>query len=113
MRRVEALVDIGDDRGNRRVSGLGAGEDRGFPRAAMLEERADKTSRLLDCPPINFFVARQEFFERSHVMAHRAIQGRDDRGRPGHDMIARKQRTFLRHGEGLVVHCVAGCLDTD
>ncbi len=116
-RRFEAFVDVRDDRRDRGVSGLDAGEDRGFARAAMLEERTDKTLRLLDRPamprPINFIVASQEFFERSHVMAHRAIRGRDDRGRPGHDMIARKQSAFLRQGEGLMVHCVAGCLDTD
>ncbi len=84
--------------------------------AAMLEELADKTLRVLDRPaiprPINFAVPRQEFFERSHVMAHRAIQGFGDRGRPSHDMIARKQSAFLRQGEGLMVHCVAGCLAT-
>jgi hypothetical protein len=46
--------------------GLDTGEDRGFLRAALLEERADKTSWLLDRPamprPMNFVVASQEFF---------------------------------------------------
>jgi len=57
-RRVKAFVNIGNDQGTVVVSGIEPGEDRFFAPAAMPDECAHKTLRLLDraamARPINF-----------------------------------------------------------
>jgi hypothetical protein len=114
-RRVDAFVDVGDYQRYRCVSSIEPGEDRFFAPAAMLDQRADETLRLLDRAAvpgsINFVFAGQK--QRGHVVAHCAIRGHDDRGRPSHHMVAREQSVFLQQGEGLMVHRVAGRLDAD
>lgn len=83
----------------------------------MLDKCAHVALRLLNLAamprPIDFVLPRQKLCERGHVVAHRAIRRHDDRGRPRHHMIARKQGVFLRQGESLMVFRMAGRLDAD
>ena len=79
-----------------------------------MRKRSDIALRLDDRAamprPVDALAARPHLVERGHIGAHGAVRRRDDRGRPGHDMVAGEQRPLLQQGEAEMVGAVArGC----
>ena len=115
QRGIQRLVDPGDDLRELGVARRDAGHDRGLALAAVVGERAHVALRLAHraamAGPEQLLAAPAQFGERGHVVAHRSVGRGDDRGRPRHHVIARKQSIFRGEGEGHVVGRVAGRRD--
>ena len=60
---------------------------------------------------IDALVAAGELVERRHVVAHRPVGRRDDRGRPAHHVVAGKHQVLLAQRKRHVVGGVAGRRD--
>src|SRR5262249_33165046 len=57
---------------------------------------------------IQVLLARGEALQRGHIIDHRAVRWRHDRGRPAHDMVADEIDLPLGPGESEMVGGVAG-----
>ncbi len=87
-------------------------EDHAFAPAAVGREATHITRGLAHrapmARPIDGMIEGQKMLQRSHVIGHRAVGRRDDRGRPGHHVIARQKRILLLEREGEMIGRMAG-----
>ncbi len=113
--RVEADIDRAHHGGD---IGLALGEamqDRGFARPAVAGEEADialgfRNFRAM-AREVQIFCAGLQPVERGHVVDHRSIRRRHDRGRPAHHVIADEIDLSLGPGERQMIGGVAGRRD--
>ena len=112
QRRVQPDIDLGDEGWNRLRAVRQRVQDRGLPLAPVMDERAQVPLRFDDwaavARPIDRLGASAQLVERVHIGAHRTVGRRDDRRRPGHDVIAGKQRVFLQKREAQMIGAMAG-----
>src|SRR6266702_4259169 len=87
-------------------------QDRGLARLAMADQEAHEARTIRNlgavAGEIQILLARGEPVERLHVVDHRAVGRRHDRGRPPHHVIADEVELSLGPGERKMVGGVAG-----
>ena len=71
-------------------------------------KRSGSAHRTAMAREIQGVAAAQQLLKGSHVVAHGAVRGRHDRGRPSHHMIAGEQDVLLGESEGEMVGAMAG-----
>src|SRR5665811_411776 len=78
-------------------------QDRGFAGLAVTDQEAHITRAFRDfrsvAGKIQIFVTNGQPFQRGHVVDHRSIRRRHDRGRPAHHMIADEGYLSIRPGK--------------
>ncbi len=109
--RVDADIDRAHEGRN---VGLALGEavqDRGFAGLAMADQEPDIALRVRNfravAGKIQVFVPPVEPIERGHVVDHRSVRRRHDRGRPAHHVIADETDLSLAPGERQMIGGVA------
>ena len=104
---VEPLVDRRDDLRNGLVARSEPRQDRRLAHPPVLDKAAQEGGRPFDRTAMAGQIAPvapfQEPVERGHVVAHRTVRGRDDRRRPGHDVVAGQEDPGLAEREGDVI----------
>ena len=108
-------IDADIDRAHHgRDIGLALGEpmqDRGFARLAMPRQEAHIARAIRNfravAGEIQILVALRQRVERGHVVDHRSVRRRHDRGRPAHDVVADETDLSLRPGERQMIGGVA------
>lgn len=111
-RRVEARIDGGNDVRNRVTASGNRFEDGALPKQAVLPQGPDIGGRIGDDAAMARQEAplrpREEHVQGIHVVAHRAVGRRHDRGRPSHDVIAGEEEIGAAKPEGEMVCGMAG-----
>ena len=81
---IDVLVDALDHRGDGRVARVEAREDRALAQPPMVFQRAQVARRVLHGTavpgPVDRFAARLQLCDRGHVIGHRSVGRRHDRG---------------------------------
>jgi hypothetical protein len=78
-------------------------QDRGLAGLAVPDQEAHIARRFRDfrsvAGEIQILLALRQSLERGHVVDHRSVRRRHDRGRPAHHVIADEKHFALRPGE--------------
>ena len=110
--RIDADIDRAHHAGDVRFALGEPVQDRSLARLPMPDQEAHIARAVGNfravAGEIQILLARGEPIQRRHVVDHRSIRRRHDRGRPAHDVIADKADLPLRPGKGHVVGGMAG-----
>ena len=113
--RVDALVDWATICGMVSSPSLKPLQDRRLALGAVMREGAQIALRIAHGPamrrPVERVIAPPQLFDRLHIVAHGAVGRRHHGRRPGHHMIAGKQRALLAQRETKMIGGVAGSCD--